>query len=298
MVTPEVKTTIAAGVRIRRPDDFVLLVRAASGLGAGMWSLPMARMPEYATAEATAMRVLRDALRMEPGWLQFAETLTLDDNGFEVVVNVFDAIGWSGEPRYAARDYEDAAWVNPAALDGVDAVPEVSAWLSGAEPPTPDDVQPEKLASMLVEARRELLAAYEAVPPKDRERELDRGWAPVDVLAHLASAEAYYVREARQLLDVTAHAWRPFNPDQWEADRLFRARPMDSEAIARLDHVQTETLRAVGALVPAQLAFYGSRAAGGSIRVGEAIARIAEHDREHIEHLRKMQGIARSGGGA
>jgi ADP-ribose pyrophosphatase YjhB (NUDIX family) len=291
---PEEQWVVAAGVRVRRPDDFVLLVRPAAGLGAGRWSLPMAQMPEHATAEDTAARVLRDGLRMEPGRMQFAETLTLDHAGFEVVVNVFDAIGWAGEPRYAARDYLDAAWVNPEALAGVDVVPEVLAWLSGAEPPAPDDVQPEKLASMLVASRAAVFAAYEAIPPQDRERELDRGWAAVDVIAHLASAEAYYVREARRLLEPTAHPWRPFNTEQWEADRLYRARPMDSEAVARLNQVQTDTLKVIESLVQAQLAHYGARASGGTIRVGEAIAQIAGHDREHVKHLRKMLGIARA----
>ncbi len=227
-------TVVAAGIRVRRRDDFVLLVRPATGVGAGTWSLPMAQMPEQATAEATAALVLRDGLRMEPGRLQFAKTLTIDHDGIEVVVNVFDAIGWSGEPRYAARNYLDAAWVNPAALDGVDIVPEVSAWLSGAEPPASDDTQPEKLTALLVEARTELLAAYEAIAPAYRERDLDRGWAPVDVLALIASAEAYLFREARQLIDAGAHPWRPFNIDQWEADRLYRARPADAEVVARL----------------------------------------------------------------
>jgi hypothetical protein len=290
----EEKTVVAAGVRVRREDDFVLLVRPAAGLAAGVWSLPMAQMPEHATAEATAAQVLRDGLRMEPGRMQFAETLSLAQGGFEVAVNVFDAIGWAGEPRFAERDYLDAAWVNPDALEDVDAVPEVAAWLSGEEPPTSNDVQPEKLAATLVESRTELFAAYEAIPTKDRERNLDAGWAPVDVLAHLASAEAYYASEARRLLESPLHSWRPFNTEQWEADRLYRARPMGSEVVTRLNHVQTDTLMAIASMVPAQLASYGTRVGGGAIRVGEAMARIAEHDREHIEQLTKMRGIARA----
>lgn len=290
----ESATIVAAGVRVRRADDFVLLVRPAAGLGAGQWSLPMAQMPEHATAEATATQVLRDGLRMDPGRLRFAETLTIDHDGIEVVVNVFDAIGWSGEPRYAERDYEDAAWVDPAALEGVDAVPEVAAWLSGAEPPLPDDVQPEKLAALLVVARTEVFAAYEAIPPQHRERDLDGGWAPVDVLAHLASAEAYYIREARRLSEAAAHPWRPFNKEQWEADRLYRARPMAAEVVERLNHVQTDTLAVIAAMTQAELASYGRRASGSSMRVGEAVAHIAAHDREHIEQLTKMQGAARA----
>jgi hypothetical protein len=290
----EDKTVVAAGVRVRREDDFVLLVRPATGLAAGVWSLPMAQMAEYATAEATAAHVLRDGLRMEPGRMQFAETLSLTQGGFEVVVNVFDAVGWSGEPRFAERDYLDAAWVNPEALDGVDAVPEVAAWLSGAAPPALDDVQSEKLATLLVEARTEVFAAYEAIPAHDRERDFDAGWAPVDVLAHLASAEAYYADEARRLLESPQHAWCPFNTEQWDADRRYRARPMDSEVVSRLNHVQTETLKAVAGLVQAQLASYGTRVGGGAIRVGEAFAHIAEHDREHIEQLSKIQATARA----
>jgi len=298
MVTPEPKTIVASAVRIRRPDDAVLLVRPASGLGVGAWSLPMAQMHEHSTAEATASQVVRDGLRMDPGWFQFAGTLSFERGGFEIVINVFDAVGWSGEPRYADRDYEDAAWVRPDGLEDVDVVPEVGAWLRGEDAPVPDDVQPERLAAMLVESRGEVAHAYGAIAPRDRERPLDGEWAPVDVLAHLASAEAYYLREARRLSAPDAHAWRPFNAEQWDADRAYRARPMDSEVVARLHYVQTDTLKAIGGMIEAELAHYGSRGFGGAIRVGEAIAVIATHDREHTEQLVKMQSNARIGGGA
>lgn len=298
MVTPETKTIVASAVRIRRPDDAVLLVRPAAGLGVGAWSLPMAQMHEHATAEATASQVVRDGLRMDPGWFQFAETLTFERGGFDIVINVFDAIGWSGEPRYAERDYEDAAWVRPDALEDVDAVPEVAAWLRGEDAPVPDDVVPERLASMLVEARADLLRTYSAIPDRDRTRPLDGDWAPVDVLAHLASAEAYYLREARQLASPEAHHWRPFNAEQWDADRAYRARPMNSEVTARLDQVQTDSLKTIGGMIEAELAHYGSRGGGGALRVGEAIAIIAAHDREHAGQLEKMHSHARSGGGA
>jgi len=296
MVTPETKTIIASAVRIRRSDDAVLLVRPAAGIDIGVWSLPMAQMPEQATAEATASRVVRDGLRMEPGWFQFAETLTLERGGFEIVVNVFDAVGWSGEPRYAPHDFLDAAWVNPDALDDVEVVPEVASWLRGEDAPVPDDVVPARLTALLVAARCAVLDAYEAIPPRDRPRPLDGDWAPVDVLAHLASAEAYYLGEARQLSTPDAHDWRPFNTEQWEADRRYRARPLDSEVVERLHQVQTDTLKTIEGMIEAELAYYGSRDRGGAIRVGEAIAAIAVHDREHTEQLLKMQSNARAGG--
>ncbi|MEZ4553194.1 MAG: DinB family protein [Dehalococcoidia bacterium] len=298
MVTPETKTIVASAVRIRRPDDAVLLVRPAAGLAGGIWSLPMAQMPEQSTAEATAAQVVRDGLRMQPGWFQFAETLSIRRDSIEVVINVFDAVGWSGEPRYAERDYEDAAWVFVEALDGVDVIPEVAAWLRGDDAPVPDDVQPERLAGMLVQARGEVISAYSSIAPRDRERPLDGDWAPVDVLAHLASAEAYYLREARQLGSSGAHPWRPFNAEQWDADRLYRARPMDAEVVARLHQVQADTLKTIGGMVEAELAHYGSRGFGGAVRVGEALLAIADHDLEHAAQLTKMQSNARSGGGA
>ncbi len=298
MVTPESTTIVASAVRIRRPDEAVLLVRPAAGPDVGWWSLPMAQMAADATAEATASRVVRDGLRMDPGWFQFADTLTLVRGDFEIVINVFDAVGWSGEPKYASDDFQDAAWVNPAALGDVDIVDEVGAWLRGEDAPVPDDILPDRLAAALVDARGDLLRAYLAIPPRDRERPLDRDWAPVDVLDHLASAEAYYLAEARRLSRPDAHHWRRFNADQWDADRRHRARPMDSEAVARLHQVQTDTLKTVAGMVEAELAHYGSRGQGGVIRVGEAITAIADHDREHTAQLDKMQWNARTGGGA
>jgi hypothetical protein len=287
------RSVVAAGVRLKRDDGFVLLVRGRFALTEGVWSLPMAAVPDSEVAEETATRLLRDVLHLTPGRIEFAQTLSIDLGGQLVVANVFDANGWSGEPRYAERDLEDAGWVNPDAFEGVDIVPEVAAWLSGEAAPGPPDADSGTLAALLVDSRRDLLAAYEAIESGKRERALDGEWAPVDVLAHVASAEAYYMQEARRLIDVPGHAWRPFNTDQWNADRAIRPRPAPDEVVARLDAAQSETLRQLDKLGPSQLTYYGNHAERGVIRVGEAISRIADHDREHTAQLQQMQRAAR-----
>lgn len=280
---------LAAGVRIRREDGQVLMVQHHAGIAAGRWSVPFDGVAEHEVAEAAALRVLRDALHLEPGSLVFAETLSIPAPDEDIVVNIFDALGWAGEPKFSARDFDDAGWLNPSALGGVDVVPEVAAWLSGGA--TEGDVH-ESLERALVEARGELLAAYEAVPVTARERALDGEWAPVDVLHHCAALEAYTVAEALHSAETSGHAWREFNSDQAETERRLRPRPSDAEVRERLMRAHDDTLRIVQTLMPEQLLHYGLHPSRGAVQVRDQLEGIALHDREHIEQLRAMLSTA------
>ena len=148
---------------------------------------------------------------------------------------------------------------------------------------TPDD-----LVAELEAARGALSAAYERFDEAWLDVSLDGDWAPVDLLAHCATVEAYYASEARRLAEEPGHTWRGFNPDQSAAERTGQPRPEDRPAQARLLAIRADTLAWVEGLEPDDLAAYGNHAERGAVRVGERIQKIATHDREHTEQLAAM----------
>ncbi len=271
-------------------DGQVLLVRHREGVAVGRWSLPFARVDEHEVAEAAATRLLRDVLHLDPGHLEFAHTLTIPAADADVVVNVFDALGWAGEPRYSGRVFDDAGWIDPAGAPDADVVPEVAAWLAGSE--AVDDPH-DALVRTLLEARAALLDAYAAIPPRARERALDGEWAPVDVLHRVAVAEAYAMDEVVRLIETPGYVWREFNGEQAEVERRLRPRPSDAEVRERVVRAQTETFRMLDALTPEQLGRFGAHPQRGVVAARERIEQIAAHDREHTAQLRAMLDTAR-----
>jgi ADP-ribose pyrophosphatase YjhB (NUDIX family) len=298
MTTPggavERRVVVSAGVRVRRDDGQVLLVRHREGVAAGRWSVPFEAVDDNEVAESAAIRLLRDALHLDPGRLEFAETLAIPAADEDVVINVFDAIGWAGEPRFSGRRFDDAGWVDPAVTSTVDVVPEVATWLAGGST-APLDIH-EGLDRLLIDAREELLRTYDALPIAARERALDGEWSPADVLHHVAAKEAYSVNEAIRLADTPGHRWREFNSDQAEADRRLRGRPSDAEVRDRIVRAHDHTLRMVETLMPEQLAHYGAHPTLGVVQVRALFEEIATHDREHIAQLIAMREAARTQG--
>ncbi len=160
-----------------------------------------------------------------------------------------------------------------------------------AAPPAPPAVwsmTPDDLVAELEEAREALTAAYERFDEAWLDVTLDGDWAPVDLLDHCATVEAYYASESRRLAEEPGHTWRPFNPDQSAAGRTGLPRPEDRAARARLDAVRADTLAWVESLDADGLAAYGNHAERGAVRIGERIQLIAGHDRAHAEQLAAM----------
>ena len=147
---------------------------------------------------------------------------------------------------------------------------------------------PADLVAELEEAREALTAAYERLDEAWLDVTLDGDWAPVDLIHHCATVEAYYASEARRLAEEPGHTWRDFNPDQGAAERAGLGRPEDRAVRARLHAIRVDTLAWIEALDSEDLAAYGNHAERGAVRIGERIQQIANHDRAHTEQLAAM----------
>lgn len=292
MTSPTRPIVVSAGVRVRRGDGQVLLVRHHDGVAAGRWSVPFARVDEHEVAEAAATRLLRDVLHLDPGQLEFAHTLTIPGADADVVMNVFDALGWVGEPRYSGRVFDDAGWMDPTVAAGVDVVPEVAAWLAGS---APMDDPHDDLVHALLDAREVLLRDFDAIPAAQRERELEEGRAPVDVLLAAVIFEAYAMDEVIRLIQTPGHIWRDFNETQTEVERRARPRPSATEVRDRAVRTQSATFQLLDALMPEDLVRYGAHPASGVITARECIEEVAANDRRRAFELRAMLDIVRRG---
>ena len=147
---------------------------------------------------------------------------------------------------------------------------------------------PDSLVEELEEARTALTDAYERLDDAWLDVTLDGDWAPVDLLAHCATVEAYYASESRRLAEEPGYTWHNFNPDQAAAERTGIARPEDRAAQARLDAIRVDTLAWIETLDADALAAYGNHAERGAVRIGERIQQIAKHDQAHTEQLAAM----------
>lgn len=301
---PAAGPQITAAALLVRDDGRVLLVQhpPAHAQFPGLWSLPMQAVPDGEVMEDAVERLLREVLHVAPGPFEFTETVYVAAAGGErYIVNVFTCSVWEGEPRYSDDRYADAAWANPAAPGGLDIVPDLRAWLTGAFSAAGErgEADAQSIAAGLAESRRELLAAYQSIAEPLREQPLDGSWSPLDLLVHVAAVEAYYGAETRRLL-TPGHTWRPFNDTQWEDDYRSRAPETEASALARLGAMRARTDAWLAGLTPDELGTYGNHAERGVVTIAERLDKIAGHERAHAGQLRTMRDAARvaeAGGG-
>jgi ADP-ribose pyrophosphatase YjhB (NUDIX family) len=295
--SPDAPILLSAAI-LSREDGRVLLVRhPSSGPFGGLWTLPFTPVGARETAEDALQRVMLDLLHLQPGPCEFSDTIYLHGGaGQRFVVNAFTCVGWGGEPRYSDRDYQDAAWVSRPPADMP--LPEgLRGWFDRAFDGEDGSLDPAALDETLTRLREELVEAFEAIPEGVRDEPLDGTWSPLDVLAHAADVEAYYIAETRRLLEIPGHTWRPFNEPQWEeARRVYRAvyGPEDERMVrARLQHVRSETRPWLDSLTAEQLAAYGNHPERGVVQVAERVQKLTCHEREHLDQLRAMANATR-----
>ncbi|HJM75227.1 MAG TPA: DinB family protein [Dehalococcoidia bacterium] len=283
--------TIVSAALMVRPDGYLLLAQHPQSHAdfGGLWSLPLEPLPDDQVAEEVLARLLSDRFHVQPGPIEFADTIYFNGAaGGRYIVNVFACHDWQGEPRFAKTDYEDAGWVAPGNQSSLALIPELEQWLPTAFEGGTAPTDSATLIGALTEARDGLIAAYDAVPVAARVQPADGEWTPLDVLAHSASVEVYYAAESQRLLEVPGHTWSLFNDRQWNDEH--RTRPTQPEAMvrARLDSVRERTLTGIRSLDGAQLEAFGNHPTRGVVTVGERIDKITVHDREHAAQLHTM----------
>ncbi len=282
-----------AGILVRG-DGQMLLTHHALGPFAGAWTMPFVGVANQETAEDALARLLREMLGVEPGPFEFLDTLYLEgDEGERFVLNAFTCVDWQGEPTLRGGLYDRAVWAPPSEAGTLELVPEVRDWLlasSAAEGrPTAPTFDAAALERALADARGGVLAAFDVLAVSQRQTPLDGGWSPLDVMAHVADVEAYYVNEARRCLTEPGRAFRRFNDKQWADQHHSRPREAEVAVRARMQTVRGVTLawlREAGVTLDAYLE-HETRGLG---QIGERIQGIASHDRTHIGQLQKMAG--------
>lgn len=294
--TPDQPQLASMAVMVRE-DGQVLMLRHAIGPFAGLWSMPFIGIADHETAEDGIERLMRETLHVEPGPYEFLDTLYVDGEGdARFVVNAFTCVDWEGEPRFARGIFDDAVWAPPGDPRGIEVVPQVRDWLLAAfEEESGDwgrEYEPAAIIGLLTQERSALLAAYEAIPGDLRHRPLEEDWAPLDVLCHAVDVEAYYIAESRRGLGQPGHMWRLFNSAQWED--LYRLRPPEDESILRerMVDVRDETRTWLESISAQVLAGYVNHPERGVVQIGDRVEKVARHDREHAEQLRRMAQAA------
>lgn len=98
----------------------------------GTWMLPAVAVETDESAEEALERHALKDLGVEPGAMEFAETLYLEDkaSGTRYVANVFKVNSYEGEMRFRAEsDYDDARWLSADELSSVPVPPQLRDWL-------------------------------------------------------------------------------------------------------------------------------------------------------------------------
>ncbi len=282
-----------------RSDSKSLFVRHAAGPFAGLWTLPFVGVSDVETAEDALERLLRDFLHVQPGPYEFLDTVYLTAaSGERFIANAFTCVDWQGEAKFPAALFDDALWAVPADMSGLDLMPELRDWLAevfrGEESePSLADYTTDELLADLSDARGEFLAAFDAMPRHLRAESLtEDGWSALDVLAHAVDVEAYYRNESRRCIEQPGRTWRLFNDDEWKD--VHALRPSEDEGVlrVRMEVVRAETRTWLQYLPPDALNAYANHPERGVVQIGDRLAKIAGHDREHARQLREMAQTA------
>jgi|TARA_B110000263_G_C15297368_1_gene506208 ADP-ribose pyrophosphatase YjhB (NUDIX family) len=225
-----------------REDQKILLVKHERGPFAGEWTMPLILVPDSLTAEESLEVLLTDSLSITPGPYEFYDTIYVTSHeGERVVVNIFTCIDWVGDPRVISDVYVDAGWSSPDAIpDDIVLNKSIERWLAEAGVSGTDQkarsLSKEDICSQLIEARGNLLAAFDQVPVKHR---LDspnlEQMSAVEILALAAEFEDYLVFTTKKITTDDNFRWEPFNVQQWRRshDLLIDTESRDTESSVR-----------------------------------------------------------------
>ena len=136
------------------------------------------------------------------------------------------------------------------------------------------------------------LAATRAQVPEDRwrVRPAPGGWAPIEVLAHLADLELVFGARLRAMLTVDCPALQ-----QVDGARLAaRAHYLDWPVAATLDRFRRrreETIDLLDGCSAEDFGRCGLHPSRGSMTVADLVALMLAHDTDHVGQIRNRLGV-------
>lgn len=111
------------------------------------------------------------------------------------------------------------------------------------------------------------------------------GWTVKDLLAHLSSTEASLPAVAESVTQEPRSGGEPFDGDRWNASQIRKR--VDKDAQELLNEFDMGTTRLVDVLTDIDLGKPVTIGRYPGTPVGEAMAKMLEHQRGHLEDLRE-----------
>lgn len=148
------------------------------------------------------------------------------------------------------------------------------------------------LLGLLGEARQELVSLARSLSASDLARPTENeGWTVKDTFSHVAGSEAGLLALAKRFAG--GESQPAAGPDLHTRNKRqveMRRDATIEELLGELDASRAEVLQAIAQLTEEQMFATGQLASGASINVRGLLERIAQHEREHCQHVRSALG--------
>jgi len=109
-------------------------------------------------------------------------------------------------------------------------------------------------------------------------------WTTKDLLAHLSSTEASLAAVAESVTQEPRPGAEPFDADRWNRSQVRKRADKDAQEL--LDEFDSGTTKLVDRLTDLDLSKKVTIGAYPGDSLGEAMAKMLEHQRQHLEDLR------------
>lgn len=111
------------------------------------------------------------------------------------------------------------------------------------------------------------------------------GWTVKDLLAHLSSTQASLAAVAQSVTADPRPGAQPFDADRWNSSQIRKRAGTDPQEL--LDEFDSGTTKLVDTLTDLDLAKKVTIGAYPGYALGDAMAEMLEHQRQHLEDLRR-----------
>ena len=119
-----------------------------------------------------------------------------------------------------------------------------------------------------------------------RRRPAPGEWSPLTVLAHLADAELVYSVRLRMMITVDCPRLTPYDEKAW-ADRFGDLDPDPRDTLTRWRALRDANVHLLESLVDDEWHAKAMHAERGEETVASTVARMADHDRQHLDQIRR-----------